>query len=76
MICDRYHGPAGLCEDCKRKYIVEADQNPGGDFVFFCFDTEAEAWAAFNQIETTNGYAGLHFIPRSAVLLHPREEKA
>lgn len=73
MRCDRQDGPAGLCPECTRRFIVEADR-PDGEMEFFCFETEAAAREAFDRIERTNEYGGLRFKPKSAILMHPKEE--
>lgn len=72
MRCNRE--PFDQCPECARRFIVEADR-PDGDMEFFCFETEAEARVAFDQIERTNEYEGLRFEPKSAILLHPKEEE-
>lgn len=72
MICDR--GPFNQCDYCHMRWVVMPD-TPTGEPQPLCFGTEAEARAAYNQIEATNEYAGLRFRPRSAVLFAPKEEQ-
>lgn len=74
MLCERTHPLAMLCEDCPKKWIVQPD-TPPGLMEFFCFDTEEEARACFDQIERTNEYEGQRFKPKSAVLLAPKEAR-
>ena len=61
----------GVCPDCGRKWIVQPD-SVDGDMEFFCFDTEEEARACYEQIERTNEYEGQRFLPQTAVLFRPR----
>ena len=61
------------CPDCGRKWVVQPD-GVDGSMEFFCFDTEEEARACFNQIEQTNEYDGQRFLPQTAVLFRPREK--
>lgn len=75
MRCERTHPLAMLCEDCRRKWLVQPD-GVDGSMEFFCFDTEEEARACYEQIERTNEYAGMRFKPKTAVLLAPKEERA
>ena len=75
MRCERTHPLAMLCENCTKKWIVQPDSVDGW-MEFFCFDTEAEARACYEQIERTNEYDGLRFKPKTAVLLAPKEERA
>lgn len=70
----RCHQPFDPCPECPRKWLVQPDTTDG-EQEFFCFDTEAEARACYEQIESTNEYMGLRFQPKSAVLLAPKEEK-
>lgn len=66
----RCHKPFDLCPECPRKWLVQPD-TPDGKQEFFCFDTEEEARACYEQIERTNEYEGLHFKPKSAILFKP-----
>ena len=70
MRCLKDFGP--LCPECPRKWVVQPDRTDGTPEAF-CFDTEAEARACYEQIERTNEYEGLRFQPKTAVLFHPKE---
>ena len=73
MRCEMTRPLAMLCDDCPRKWLVQPD-TLAGDMEFFCFDTEEEARACFNQIEQTGEYDGQRFLPQTAVLFRPQEE--
>lgn len=70
----RCHKPFDPCPECPRRWLVQPD-GLDGLMEFFCFDTEAEARACFEQIERTNEYDGQRFRPKTAILLAPKEEQ-
>lgn len=61
------------CEGCEKKYIVMADV-AYLETEYFCFNTYEEARDCFDRIERHKAYGGLQFLPKSAVLLKPKEE--
>ena len=71
MRCLKDFGP--LCPECPHRWIVQPD-TPAGGMEFFCFDTEEEARACYEQIEQTGEYDGQRFLPQTAVFFGPQEE--
>lgn len=74
MLCTKsvFDSLMNTCPDCASKFIVMADTGYL-DTRYFCFKTYDEARAAYDVIENTNEYAGMKFIPKTAILLKPRE---
>lgn len=71
----RCHKPYDPCPECPRRWLVQPDTTDG-EQEFFCFDTEEQARACYEQIERTNKYDGQRFKPKSAVLWAPKEARA
>ena len=75
MRCEKALTLADPCPDCGRKWVVQPDA-VDGSMAFFCFGTEAEARACYEQIDRTNEYDGQRFLPGTTVLFGPRKECA
>lgn len=58
------------CSYCDDKYIVMADVDIF-QTEYFCFDTFEDARVCYDAIEKHNFYYGLHFRPKTAILLKP-----
>lgn len=74
MLCEKMNLFDDMCENCKQKFIVLADDAYLEDSRYFCFDTYEEAEKCFDEIETTNNYLGMTFTSKTAVILRPKEE--
>ena len=74
MVCHEFDGNpfAEPCEDCKRKYIVMAETR-GHDNIACCF-TDYDSAKRVNAIaEVKHILAGVPILPKSNILLCPKE---
>ena len=60
------------CSDCAKRWAIAVDEAGTIDTLIFCFGTEHEARAAYEDIEKHNFAAGRILIPHSAVLFPPK----
>lgn len=62
------------CPDCKSKYIVMADAVKTGEELYFCYETKEQAIYHKNHCEQYNEIEGIPTVPKTSVLLVPRED--
>ena len=62
------------CKDCKSKFIVMVDELKTGEELYFCYETKEQAVQHKNQCETHNEIEGIPTVPRTSILLVPRDD--
>ena len=62
------------CKNCKSKYVVIADSAETGEELYFCYEEKEQAVANKDHCEQFNDIEGIPTVPRTSILLVPRDD--